>query len=172
MEKEDIKLARDKQRNFFNSGKTFDTNFRIDMLKKIRSRVILHEAEIRDALWKDFHKPAFEVIATETGFIMKEINLAMRQLKKWSRPKKVRTPVVHFLAWSYIRPQPYGQVFVLSPWNYPFQMAFLPMIGALAAGHCVVLKVSRQVPHSTAVMEKILAGIPQELVLMISGDHS
>jgi aldehyde dehydrogenase (NAD+) len=171
MENEKIQLALDTQRKFFNSGKTFNPDFRIDVLKRLRSRILQYEPEIREAMWKDFHKPAFEVIATETGFMMKEINLAIRKLRKWSRPKKVRTPLVHFLAWSYIRPQPYGQVLVLSPWNYPFQMAFLPMIGALAAGNCVVLKVSRQVPYSTAVMEKILAGIPQELVLMINGDH-
>ena len=172
MEKEEIQLALDRQREFFNSGKTFDPGFRMEMLKKLRARFNQFEPEIREAMWKDFHKPAFEVIATETGFMMKEINLAIRKLRKWSRPKKVRTPIVHFLSWSYIQPQPYGQVLVLSPWNYPFQLAFLPMIGALAAGNCVVLKVSRQVPHCTAVMEKILAGIPQELVLMLNGDHS
>lgn len=171
MENEEIQLALDTQRKFFNSGKTFDPDFRIDVLKKLRSRILQYEPEIREAMWKDFHKPVFEVIATETGFMMKEINLAIRKLRKWSRPKKVRTPLVHFLSWSYIQPQPYGQVLVLSPWNYPFQLAFVPLIGALAAGNCVVLKVSRQVPNSTAVMEKILAGIPQELVLMINGNH-
>jgi len=103
---------------------------------------------------------------------MKEINLAIRKLRKWSKPKKVRTPIVHFLSWSYIRPQPYGQVLVLSPWNYPFQLAFLPVIGALAAGNCVVMKVSRQVPHSTEVMERMLDGIPKEVVVMMNGDHS
>jgi aldehyde dehydrogenase (NAD+) len=172
MENETIQVALDTQRKFFNTGKTFDPDFRIEILKKLRSRFIQFEPEIREAIWKDFHKPAFEVIATETGFMMKEINLAIRKLRKWSKSKKVRTPIVHFLSWSYIQPQPYGQVLVLSPWNYPFQLAFLPMIGALAAGNCVVLKVSRQVPNSTRVMEKILEGIPQEIVLMLNGDHS
>jgi aldehyde dehydrogenase (NAD+) len=172
METETIQLALENQRKFFNTGKTSDVGYRIEMLKKLRSQVIQYDSEIREAMWKDFHKPAFEVIATETGFIMKEINLAIRKLNKWSRPKKVRTPIVHFHSRSYIKPQPYGQVLVLSPWNYPFQLAFLPMIGALAAGNCVVLKVSRQVPHCTAVMEKMLAVIPPELVLMINGDHS
>jgi aldehyde dehydrogenase (NAD+) len=172
MEKKEIQLALENQRKFFESGKTFDIGYRIEILKKLRSLIIQHEQEIRDALWKDFHKPVFEVIATESGFVMKELNHAIRKLKKWSRPKKVRTPVVHFYTRSYIRPQPYGQVLVLSPWNYPFQLAFLPMIGALAAGNCVVIKVSRQVPHITVLMEKILANFPKELVMMMNGDHS
>jgi aldehyde dehydrogenase (NAD+) len=172
MEKEEIKLTLEAQRKFFNSGKTHDIDFRIRILKKIRSLIIQHEAEIREALWKDFHKPVFEVTATETGFILKELNYIIRKLSQWARPKKVRTPVVHFLSWSYIRPQPYGQVLILSPWNYPFQLSFLPMIGALAAGNCVVLKVSRQVPHITAVMEKMLSSIPDEIIMMMNGDHS
>jgi aldehyde dehydrogenase (NAD+) len=172
MEKEEIRLALEKQRKFFNSGKTFDVGFRIEVLKKLRSLIIQYEPEIRDALWKDFHKPAFEVIATESGFVLKELSFAIRNLKKWSRSKTVWTPLVHFLSYSYIKPQPYGQVLVLSPWNYPFQLAFVPLIGALAAGNCVVLKVSRQVPHMTAVMEKLLAGFPKELVMMMNGDHS
>lgn len=172
MEKEAIQLALDNQRKFFRTGKTVDVNYRIEMLKKLRALIIQYEPEIKEALWNDFHKPAFEVIATESGFILKELNLAIRKLKKWSRPKKVRTPLVHFLSHSCINPQPYGQVLVLSPWNYPLQLAFMPVIGALAAGNCVVLKVSRQVPHITAVMEKILAPFPKELVMMMNGDHA
>ncbi|MBN2213271.1 MAG: aldehyde dehydrogenase family protein [Bacteroidales bacterium] len=172
MEKEEIQTALENQRKFFTAGKTFDTGFRIETLRKLRSMIIQHEPEIRDALWKDFHKPEFEVLATESRFILKELNLVIRKLKRWSRSKMVWTPLVHFLSYSYILPQPYGQVLVLSPWNYPFQLAFLPMIGALAAGNCVVMKASQQVPHITSVMEKIIACLPKELVLMINGDHS
>ncbi|MBN1414303.1 MAG: aldehyde dehydrogenase family protein [Bacteroidales bacterium] len=172
MEKETIKKALDNQRIFFNTGKTLDIGYRIETLKKLRSLIIQHEPEIKDALWKDFHKPAFEVVATETGFIIKELNLAICRLRKWARSKMVWTPLVHFLSYSYIKPQPYGQVLVLSPWNYPFQLAFLPMIGALAAGNCVVVKVSRQVPIITAVMEKILGHFPKEHVQMMDGDHT
>ncbi len=172
MEREEIKLALDNQRKYFQTGRTFDVGFRIKTLKKLRSLIIQYEPEIKGALWKDFHKPEFEVLATESRFILKELNLAIRKLRKWSGSKMVWTPLVHFLSYSYILPQPYGQVLVLSPWNYPFQLAFLPMIGALAAGNCVVLKVSQQIPNSTSVMEKILAGFPKELVMLINGDHS
>jgi aldehyde dehydrogenase (NAD+) len=172
MENEAIQLALDKQRKFFTTGETFNVGYRIEILRKLRSLIIQHEPEIKDALWKDFHKPAFEVIATESGMIIKELSLAIRKLNKWSRSKRVRTPLIHFLSWSYVTPQPYGQVLVLSPWNYPLQLAFMPLIGALAAGNCVILKVSRQVPHISGVMEKILAAFPPELVMMINGDHS
>ncbi len=99
------------------------------------------------------------------------MNFTIRNLRKWTRKRRVWTPIVHFLAHSYITPQPYGQVLVLSPWNYPFQLSVMPLIGALAAGNCVVLKTSRQVPHVTSVLEKILDNFPKELVTMINGDH-
>jgi aldehyde dehydrogenase (NAD+) len=172
MEKEQIGLIIEAQRNFFATGRTFDVNYRIEILKKLRSLIILHERDIVDALWKDFHKPEFEVITTETRFVIKELNMAIRNLRKWSKPRRVYTPIVHFLAWSKVIPQPYGQVLVLSPWNYPLQLAFMPLIGALEAGNCVVLKVSRQVQNINTVMEKILSHFPGGLITFINGDHS
>jgi aldehyde dehydrogenase (NAD+) len=172
MEREALQLVLDNQRKFFAKEATLDVEYRIETLKKLRSLIIQHEQEIKDALWKDFHKPVFEVIATETRFVLKELNLAIRKLKRWSKSSMVWTPLVHFLSYSYIAPQPYGQVLVLSPWNYPFQLAFVPMIGALAAGNCVVLKASQQVPNCNAVMEKIMAHFPKELMVMINGDHT
>jgi len=172
MEKEEIGLILESQRKFFATGKTLDIGYRIEILKKLKSLIVQYEQEIKDALWKDFHKPQFEVIATESRFVLKELNLAIRKLGNWAKPRKVRTPLVHFIARSYITSQPYGQVLILSPWNYPFQLTFLPVLGALAAGNCVVVKVSRQVPNTTAVMLKILEHFPRELVTMINGDHS
>jgi len=172
MEKEEISLIIEGQRNFFATGKTFDTTFRLKTLRKLRSLIILHEKEIVDALWKDFHKPEFEVIATESRFVIKELNHTISRLRSWTRSRRVRTPIVHFLSSSHITPQPYGQVLVLSPWNFPFQLAFMPLVGALSAGNCVILKVSQQVPNIASVMEKILSNFPQELVAMIDGDHS
>lgn len=172
MEKEEIRLIIEAQRKFFATGKTFDTEYRLETLKKLRSLIIQHEQEIVDALWKDFHKPEFEVIATESRFVIKELNYTIRKLRSWAKYRKVRTPIVHFLSHSYVVPQPYGQVLVLSPWNFPFQLAFMPLLGAIAAGNCVVLKTSRQVPNINVVIEKILSHFPQELVAMINGDHT
>jgi len=172
MEKEEIGLIIEAQRKFFATGKTFDIGYRLEILKKLRSLIILHEQDIVDALWKDFHKPEFEVIATESRFVIKELNYIIKRLRRWSRSVRVRTPIVHFLSRSYITPNPYGQVLVLSPWNFPFQLAFMPLVGALAAGNCVILKVSKQAPNIVIVMEKILAHFPRELVAMTNGDHS
>jgi aldehyde dehydrogenase (NAD+) len=172
MEKEEISLILEKQRKYFASGATRRNGNRHETLKKLRSLIIIHEDEIREALWKDFHKPGFEVLATETGFVLKELGLAIRRLDKWSRTRRVRTPLVHFIARSYVTPQPYGQVLILSPWNFPFMLSFVPLIGALAAGNCVVLKVSRQAPEINKVMEKILSHFPEELVKIMNGDHS
>jgi aldehyde dehydrogenase (NAD+) len=172
MEKEEIRSIIESQRKFFASGKTLDIKYRQEILKKLRSVILDHEKDIIDAIWKDFHKPEFEVISTESRFVIKELNYAIRNLKSWSRSRRVRTPIVHFMSHSYVTPQPYGQVLVLSPWNFPFQLAFMPLIGALAAGNCVLLKVSRQAANIVTVMEKILSFFPQELVAMINGDHT
>ena len=172
MEKEQIHLIIDAQRKFFASGKTLNVKFRLKILKKLRSLIISHEQDLVDALWKDFHKPEFEVIATESRFVIKELNTVIRNLKKWMEAESVYTPVVHFIARSYIIPQPYGQVLILSPWNFPFQLSFMPLVGALAAGNCAILKVSSQVPNVIGVIEKILSNLPVELVALIKGDHT
>jgi acyl-CoA reductase-like NAD-dependent aldehyde dehydrogenase len=172
MEKEEIRLIIEAQRKFFYEGHTLDPKYRIDILKKLRSLILLHEKDIVDAIWKDFHKPEFEVIATESRFVIKELNTAIRNLKRWMRPKGVYTPVVHFISRSFVMPQPYGQVLVLSPWNFPFQLAFMPVLGAIAAGNCVILKVSSQAPHTAEVIEMILSNFPRELVALIKGNHT
>ena len=172
MEKKEISLILDSQKKFFTSGITADPSFRLENLKKLRNLILEYEKEIADALWTDFHKPEFESITTETRFVLAELNHIISRLKKWARPKKVRTPLVHFLSKSFIRPQPYGQVLIMSPWNFPFQLAFVPLVGAIAAGNCVVLKVSRQVPAVAAVMHKILSNFSQQHIAMIDGDHS
>jgi aldehyde dehydrogenase (NAD+) len=172
MEKEEIKQVFDNQCRFFASGRTRDISYRISVLKELRSLILRYEQEIIDALWKDFHKPEFEVISTETRFVVKEINHIIRRLRWWARKRYVRTPITHFLSNSYVLPQPHGQVLIFSPWNFPLQLAFMPLVGAIAAGNCVMLKMSRQVPETGKVMEKILSCLPKELVVMIDGDHA
>jgi aldehyde dehydrogenase (NAD+) len=172
MEKEEIRRIIEEQRNFIATRKTLNISYRLEVLRKLRSLIIEKEKEISEALWKDFHKPEFEVIATESRFVIKEINYLIRHLKNWSGKKYVSTPLIHFISRSYIQPQPYGQVLVLSPWNFPFQLAFMPLAGALAAGNCVVLKASAQVPETSLVMKNIIEQLPDGVVAMISGDHS
>jgi aldehyde dehydrogenase (NAD+) len=172
MEREEISSIIEAQKKFFATGTTHDIRYRVETLKKLRAVIIKHEKDIVDAIWNDFHKPEFEVIATESRFVIKEINYAIRHLRHWARSTRVRTPIVHFLSHSYITPQPYGHILILSPWNFPFQLAFMPLVGAIAAGNCVILKVSRQVPNIVSVIEKILNHFPKELVATINGDHT
>jgi aldehyde dehydrogenase (NAD+) len=172
MEKEEIGIILAAQRRFFLSGKTRDIKGRLSNLRKLRSLILDHEDEVKEALNLDFQKPGFETMATETRFVLTELNYVIRNLKKWSGRKRVRTPLLHFPAHSYILPQPYGQVLIMSPWNFPFQLSMLPTMSALAAGNCVVLKISQQVPETGMVIEKILSYFPKELVKIISGDHS
>lgn len=169
---EEIREILENQQKFFREGGTQDIGNRLDVLKKLRSLILKNEPLIKEALWNDFHKPEFEAVATETRFVIKELNHAIRRLRRWSRPQRVRTPVVHFIASSRISPQPYGQALILSPWNYPFQLAMVPVIGALAAGNVVVMKVSQQVPHTTAVLKKIIDNFPPELIIMLNGNHT
>jgi len=104
MEKEEIGLILKRQREFFATGKTFDVRYRIEVLKKLRGLIIEHEQQIVDALWNDFHKPEFEVIATESRFVISEINHIISRLKGWSRKRRVRTPIVHFISHCYVHP--------------------------------------------------------------------
>ena len=169
---EEIKEILENQRKSFAEGRTLDIGYRLEVLQKLRSLILRYEPQIKEALWNDFHKPEFEAVATETRFVITELNHAIGRLRRWSRPQRVRTPIVHFIASSRIVPQPYGQVLILSPWNYPFQLSMVPVIGALAAGNCVVMKVSQQVPHTTAVLKEIIDHFPAELIVMINGDHN
>ena len=172
MEKEEIGLILESQRKYFDSGKTLDINFRLENLKKLRSLILSHEDDLIAALRKDFNKPAFETIATESRFTIAELNLMIRKLRKWTGKQRVRTPLVNFIASSYIVPQPYGQVLIMSPWNFPFMLAMIPAMSALAAGNCVVLKVSQQTPEVAKVIGKILSNFQKELIVLITGDHS
>lgn len=171
MTSEDISLLLAEQRKYFNSGKTRDISFRIETLKKLRSLILSHEEELAEALYRDFGKPYFEVIGTETRFVIAELNHIIGNLKRWSRKKKVRTPFIHFPARSYIMPQPYGQVLILSPWNYPVMLSMIPLMGALAAGNCVVMKISQKVVRTGEVIAQILDQFPGDLITLIRGEH-
>ncbi len=172
MGKEEIGLILEDQKKFFASGKTLDVKYRLENLKKLRSLILSHEEELCDALRKDFHKPHFEVLGTESRFVVAELNETIRKLRMWSGKQRVKTSLVNFLARSYIMPQPYGQVLILSPWNYPFQLSMGPAIGALAAGNCIILKVSQKAENTGEVISKILSHFPKELIAIIRGEHS
>jgi aldehyde dehydrogenase (NAD+) len=162
------------QRAFFSSGKTLDYKFRLSTLQHLKMLIIKNESLLFEALYKELGKPPFESYASEIGVILQEINLTMRNLRKWVHPKHVYTPLVHFIARSYYFYEPYGVVLIISPWNYPFQLLFDPIIGALAAGNCVIGKPSQRATHTSELIIDIISNNfnPEHICLIRGGKET
>jgi len=152
----DIKGVIERQREFFNGGKTKDIGFRIDKLKILRKVIIENEKEIMEALKKDLNKSPFESYETEIGLVLEEIKFTIKHLSDWAKPKKVKTPMTQFLSASYVYSEPYGVILIMSPWNYPFQLAIAPLIGSIAAGNCSIIKPSEYSPHTSTMIDKLI----------------
>jgi len=143
-------------RAFFNSGKTRDVEFCIGQLKRLKEGIRKYEPEIMASLYEDLHKPPFESYASEIGILYTEIDHVIRHLRSWSRTRRVATPIIHFLSRSYVYQEPYGVVLIIGPWNYPFQLVIAPLIGAIAAGNCVLLKPSEFSPSTSQTIAKMI----------------
>jgi aldehyde dehydrogenase (NAD+) len=146
-------------RNFYNSGKTRDYNFRIESLQKLKKEIELNSSEIAQALRKDLGKSPEESYLTEISIILEEIRFQVKNLKRWARPKKVRSGIALLPSGSKIIYEPYGIVLVIAPWNYPFQLLLDPLVGALSAGNCAVLKSSRRAPETSKIVSKIITAV-------------
>lgn len=158
-------------RQYYNSGATRGHAFRKEQLQKLRKAVLQHETELHQALYTDLKKSPEEAWVTETGFLLSEINAALKHLKQWMQPKPVGTNLVNLPSKSYVMSEPLGLVLIIGPWNYPLQLLFTPLAGAIAAGNCVVLKSSEFAPATSAVMKKIIAeNFPPEYILFTEGD--
>jgi len=158
MDRTEIQNIINRQKLYFESGITLDVNFRLNVLKRLRSLLIKHEADFYEALRADFNKPEFETYASENGLVLQDLGLMIRNLKKWSRPQRVYTQMLHWPAKSYFYREPYGRVLIISPWNYPFQLLFMPLIGAVAAGNCVLGKPSRHAKHTYELVSRMISG--------------
>lgn len=163
----DVKKTLEKQKTFFNTGKTKDIPFRIAKLNQLRETIKKYENEILSALKQDLNKAPFEAYETEIGIVLEEINHTLKHVSRWARPKRVKTPLIHFPSSSYIFTEPYGSVLIMSPWNYPFQLAVAPLVGALAAGNCAIVKPSEYSFHTSEVIEKIITEIFDESYVSI-----
>ncbi|KRD99295.1 aldehyde dehydrogenase [Bacillus sp. Root239] len=160
-----------KQLSFFNSGKTKDVAFRIETLKKLRELVVRYEEDILKAVQADLNKPEMEAKRAEVGLVLSEIDFAVENLAEWAAPKEVETPSTHAGAKSYIYQDPYGLALVIAPWNYPFQLAVSPVVGAIAAGNCVVLKPSELTPHTSSLLAKMFnENFPEEYMTVVEGE--
>ncbi|WP_096201110.1 aldehyde dehydrogenase [Bacillus sp. FJAT-45350] len=144
------------QRNYFFTGETKDISFRIKQLKLLKKVIKKNEKQIIDALRNDLNKSEFEAYMTEIGYLYNEINDVLKNIKDWAKPKKVRTPKTHIGSDSYIYPEPYGVVLIIAPWNYPFQLALAPLIGAMATGNCAIIKPSELTPETSAIVAEII----------------
>lgn len=144
------------QRDFFNSGCSKDINFRIKYLKKLLNTINLYQDEILFALNKDLSKSSFEAYEAEVSLVIMELNYMIKNLKNLSKGHRVKTPLVHFPSRSKIYKEPYGVTLIISPWNYPFQLAMIPLIGSVAAGNCVLLKPSEYSVYTSEIISKII----------------
>ncbi|MEF9953467.1 MAG: aldehyde dehydrogenase [Clostridium sp.] len=153
---ESIALIVNNQREYFNSAVTLDLEFRIESLKKLKKAIVDNEKDILEALKKDLNKAPLEGYAAEIGITLEEINFTIKNLKKWMKPKRVRTPITQFPSVSRIYSDPYGVVLIMSPWNYPFQLSITPLIGAIAGGNCALIKPSEYSSNTSQLLEKII----------------
>ena len=149
----------EQQKAFFNSGKTRDVPFIKSTLIRLKKSILANEEAIFEALHKDFKKSKFEAYFSEIGILISEIDMTLKNLNAWTKPKKVRAAALNFPSKDFIYSEPYGQVLIIAPWNYPFQLAIAPVISAIAAGNTVVLKPSELTSHTAQIIEDILSEI-------------
>lgn len=144
------------QRSFFLSGKTMEYEFRINALKNLEKAIRQYEQKLYEALWEDLHKSEHEAFLTEVSMVLSEIRYHKKNLKSWMRPKRVATPLHLFPSSSHILHEPYGCTLIISPWNYPFQLMINPLVGAISAGNCAILRPSPLTPNVSSVIKEMI----------------
>ncbi len=167
----DRKSLVDEQRHYFNSFKTRSLDFRRKNLRRLADWIMASETEIHEALHADLNKGVTEAYMTETALCLDEIKYAEKHLKSWMKPKKVKTSFVQMPGKSYIYPEPLGVVLIIGPWNYPFQLLIAPLVAAIAAGNCVVIKPSELAPKTSALVARMCKELfDKAYVSVVEGD--
>ncbi len=165
-----IEQILESQRHFFRTGKTLPVPFRIGMLKKLYRTIEKYEAEIADALKSDLGKNEYEAFMCEIGMTFSEISYLIKHTKKFAAKQRVHTPLAQFAARSYKKRVPYGNVLIMSPWNYPFLLTMDPLADAIAAGNTAIVKPSAYSPATSTVIEKIVTEcFAPEYVAVVTG---
>ena len=163
-------LLLQEQKDFFSSGTTLSKAFRLRAIKKLKQALKARETQLLEALKEDLGKSFFEGYETELGMIYAEISVAEKHLGRWMNSKRTPVPLTHFPAQGKIQPEPYGTALILSPWNYPLQLCLIPLVSALAAGCCVILKPA---PEAATCQKELMSLIqdtfPQKLVAVVTG---
>lgn len=161
------------QRAFFRSGVTRSVAFRRSQLQSLLEMLVTHEKDFLDALHADLRKNPQEAYASEIGFLLGEIRHALRRLHGWMKPVCRRAPILAWPSRASIRQEPYGVALIIGPWNYPLQLLLSPLIGAIAAGNCVVLKPSEFAPHTAELIARmILDTFPADYISVVQGGQS
>lgn len=157
--------------HFFKTRKTYDLDFRLYFLKKLKKNLLAEQDLLCNALYKDFKKPHFETYTTEFYMVLTELDQAIKHLKKWGKPKCYSAPFPLLGSTTKVIPEPYGVTLVFAPYNYPIQLALSPLIGAIAAGNCVIIKPSEYTPHTSKAIKKLISNVfPSHLAWVIEGD--
>lgn len=173
MTKEEIKNIVDTQRKFFQTGTTLPVKYRLQALKNLKAAIKENQNEIAAAITKDLGKSETEAFMCEIGLVITEISYMLKHTKKFAKNKTVSTPLSNFPAHSFVKSSPYGNVLIMSPWNYPFLLTLDPLVDAIAAGNTVVVKPSAYSPATTAAMEKLLKqAFPPEYVAVVTGGRA
>ncbi len=160
------------QRWFFASGATLDVDFRIRQLKTLRALITENLAKIEKALWSDLHKSPEETFLTEVSMLTKEIDLHLKNIRRWVKPRRVRTPFYLWPSKSYIHYEPLGVSLIISPWNYPLQLLLAPLIGSISAGGCAVLKPSPAAVRFNRLMTELIPRyFDEKYIALVTGDR-
>ena len=154
--KVELKEIINKQRDFFNTNATKSVKYRIKMLQRLKEAIRNNEAAILSALYKDLLKSRAEAYMSELAIVYAEINEALKNVRKWSRPEKVKGTISTFPAKNYVYSEPYGVVLIISPWNYPFNLAIAPLVAAIAAGNTAIIKCSKESVYTSKVIKNII----------------
>ena len=143
-------------RRYFETGATKSYAFRKEQLNKLKTCLLKYEEQLHQSLYTDLKKNPEECWVTETGFLLSEINATLKNFKQWMQPDLVKTNLLNIPSKSFVMKEPLGTVLIIGPWNYPLQLLFTPLVGAIAAGNCVVLKASEFAPATAAVMKQMI----------------
>ena len=144
------------QRDFFRTGATIPADFRISMLKKLKNKIEDNRQKIYSALEQDLGKSNFEAFMCEVGMVQSELSYMIKHTRKFSKEKRVHTPLHEFVSRSFKKPSPYGNVLIMSPWNYPFLLTLGPLADAIAAGNTAIVKPSAYSPATSNVIEELI----------------
>jgi aldehyde dehydrogenase (NAD+) len=157
------------QRQFFQTGQTQPLAFRLQQLQRLKQAVLDFQDQILEAVRLDLGRPKFEGYFELSAIT--EVNTALKQLKNWTKPQRIQTGIDQFPASAWIQPDPLGVVLIIGPWNYPFQLVFAPLVGAIAAGNCAIVKPSEHAPYTSKVVRDLIASIFEpNYVAVVEGD--